>query len=347
MPVSKQKRALFGFCAVLCASIIAYLTVRSTGASNSEVQTPAASHPTAVKMTGPAIGSDETTAETLEATPEPSLADRMNYILEDAHIASERYRLLVSLLESDESAVLAFLAERRYPDELTVHDAAHREIEMITRAMLEYYRRQPLNENLSKMEQLRETGPLFSSIVTDLLFASEGAASVPVAYDWVLANPEDPAALRSGATVGGLLIEHSPNEAWSKAVDLPEGVIRSRAFSTILAVAAHDDVGIAIDYINSIEETPDLDAAISHVLTQAMHADYAYDQLVEIAMAPVDDTYRLSSLVILFNEWAVNSPDSLVQWVQEPQNYPEEQLIEMRMVAKQTLHGNLVDFESP
>ncbi|WOO42578.1 hypothetical protein [Rubellicoccus peritrichatus] len=276
--------------------------------------------------------------------PPKTVAEQIDFILTDATVSSDKYLLLVELLGTNEGEVLAYLSERRYPEQMAVESAEYDEVAMITRALLEFYMEKPLADNLQKVEQLRPTGPLFSNIVGDLFFAGAGAESAGIAYDWVMANPEHPASLRSGATIGTMLSDFTPEEAWSKAVDLPEGPIRTRAFTAIVVESTNGDIDAAIDYINSIEETPDLDEAISGVLSQGMNSGYPYSELVDIAVAPVDPMYRSSSLVMLFNNWAADDPASLVEWSNQQHQFPPDQMAEINLVVKQTLERHQVEF---
>ncbi|MEO0796857.1 MAG: hypothetical protein AAFX93_16980 [Verrucomicrobiota bacterium] len=276
--------------------------------------------------------------------PPPTVAEQLDFILTDAHVSSDKYLLLVELLRTHEAEVLAYLAERRYPESMEVEDPEFEEIEMITRAMMDFYREKPLAENLEKIEQLRATGPLFSSVVGDFFLAGSGAESADVAYDWIMSNPEDAASLRSGATIGTMLSNFTPEVAWSKAVDLPEGPIRARAFTAIVVESTAGDVNSAIDYINSIEETPDLDGAISSIVSLGIDKGYPYSELVDLAAAPVDPMYRSTSLVMLFHNWAAEDPSSLRDWASQEHEFPPDQMAEISLVVKQTLQRHQVEF---
>jgi len=194
---------------------------------------------------------------------------------------------------------------------------------------------------LEKVEVLRQTGPLFSDVVSGLLFAGSGAESAKIAYDWVMKNPNEPASLRSGATIGTILKDFAPKEAWSKASELPSGPIRTRAYNSIIDTAANQSIDTAIDYINSVEATTDLDPSISNVLHKAMHSGYPHSELVNLAIAPVDPVFRSTSLTVLFENWATDNPDSLSQWSQKKHEFPADQMDEINLVLKQTLqrHG--------
>ncbi|ADE53652.1 hypothetical protein [Coraliomargarita akajimensis] len=275
---------------------------------------------------------------------EQTVAQQMEIILTDAHVASEQYLLLVKLLGSNENEVLAYLAQLRYPEELSVTSAEYEQVEMISRAMLEFYGSKPLGENLDKVEQLRETGPLFSNVVSDLFLCGADVESAGVAYDWVMQNPDHPASLRSGATIGTMLNDYTPEQAWTKAVDLPEGDIRARAFTAILTNSSGGDINTAIDLINSVDTTADLDGAISTVLSMGIDNGYEFAELVDLAAAPVDPVYRSSTLVMLFQNWAMQNPDSLQEWSTQEHAFPEAQQAEIDLVVKQTLQRLQVQY---
>ncbi|MGJ8639370.1 MAG: hypothetical protein ACSHYA_08245 [Opitutaceae bacterium] len=271
-----------------------------------------------------------------------AVSQQMEFILTDAHVGSENYLLLLKLLSSNEAEVLAYLAQLRYPENMAIEGSEYAEVEMICRALLEFYGQKPLVDNLQKVEQLRETEPLFSNIISDLFLAGNGSESAHAAYDWVMQNPYHPASLRSGATIGAIMNTFTPAEAWNKATELPTGPIRERAFTAIIAESTDGDLYAALDLINSVEATTDLDPAISNILSMAINEGHPYADLVNIAAAPVDPVYRSSSLVILFQNWALNSPESLHEWSKQTHAFPSEQMAEINLVVKQTLQRHEV-----
>lgn len=276
---------------------------------------------------------------------EKSFEEQMAFILEDAHVTSDKYLLLLELLKKDESAVLAYLATLRYEEQLPDGSPEADQVEMIARAMLEFIRDRPLAENLEKLETLRETGALFTETVGDALFAGHGAESSTAAYQWILDNPEHPAALRSGAVVGNLLQQHTPKVAWEKATALPTGPIRTRAFTAIVDSTAHRDIDEAISYVNRIEaESTDLDQSINAILEIAMSQGHSHHDLVELASAPVDPQFRGASLDMLFQNWAQNDLPSFKKWTPDANTYTPDQLAEINLIRKQTLQRHGVDF---
>ncbi len=266
-----------------------------------------------------------------------TLRDKLAFILKDAHESSDQYKLLLALLRTHESEVLALLAELRYPAALDPTHPKWEEVAMITRAMVEHYRHLPLAETIAKLEQLRPTLALHSTALGDIFLVTEGKENTASAYQWILENVNNLAALRSGTVIGGKLIDFDPEHAYEKTMHLPAGSLRAGALASVISSMAANDLQKAVNIINSSERTADLDQAITDLIAQSADRGLAPRDLVSLAAAPIDPAYRSSTLQSLFDDWARSDLATLQTWHPPEADYDPSTLAEIRLTIKQAI----------
>ncbi len=266
-----------------------------------------------------------------------TIEQKLAYIFEKPHSDNPRYKLIIHLLRTDEKATLEALSKMQFPDNLEPGTPKAEEIAMIDRAVIDVYMGTNMSEILSKLDVLRQTKHLHPALMSSLSNGVGTKGDTTTLYDWMQSNPTDAATLRMGVQLGGKLVDYDRDNAWKKTQELPAGDMRTGAFSSVLSTIASDDLVKAVDLINSVERTPDLDRSITNMIHQGIQQEYPHEELVGLAVSPVTQDFRTATMGSFFDDWARKDSAGLKKWAEQSHPYSQEIMDEINLTVKQAL----------
>ncbi len=238
-------------------------------------------------------------------------------------IKKSEFNRLAPLLQQDEQRVLKHLValglyhkESEDPEQRDIK-IDYDIVEITTILTNHFLQKESLQAALEILETLRGADRLHGFVAVDLFQNTKSKEDAEFVWQWIRSNPDTQAATSGGSTAALLLLQHNPDQAWEKSLQLPQGHTRQTALNALVYEIANTNITEAIELLNSVRDLKDSDTAIAHLLKQAIDQNHTHIDLFQIANSTTDDHLKTINLHEVIMDWAKTDSEDLIAWYKE------------------------------